>query len=221
MPRFLKIFVHSKEADVASKAECAYKQQLEYCKKAWHSHSYGLERLVRLFLCSAQFAFPLLLVRDLFGRKGATSRKLAVEAYNVAKFIFPLAVLATGLYRRPAVTGIIIYLLSETVLHILSLIFLEDIHGALPSYRRSILLLFLHYLEVVFDFAVIYITFGLVSEALTPVSAVYFSLVANTTVGFGDIHAQGSAGQAAVIAQLIVGVLFIILFINHFSEREK
>jgi hypothetical protein len=83
------------------------------------------------------------------------------------------------------------------------------------------LLLFLHYLEVALDFAVIYIGFDLLSEKLSAVSAIYFSMVASTTVGFGDIHAKGASGQLVVIAQLIVCVLFILLFINHFAQRAQ
>jgi hypothetical protein len=50
---------------------------------------------------------------------------------------------------------------------------------------------------------------------------VYFSLVANTTVGFGDIYPKGTGGQLVVISQLLVCVLFIILFINYFSQRTQ
>ncbi|MFH1075039.1 MAG: potassium channel family protein [Candidatus Firestonebacteria bacterium] len=82
-------------------------------------------------------------------------------------------------------------------------------------------MLFLSYVEVVLDFATVYMGFDLLSETLSPVSAIYFSLVTNTTVGFGDIHAKGAAGQLVVISQLLVCVLFIILFINYFSQKTN
>jgi hypothetical protein len=72
---------------------------------------------------------------------------------------------------------------------------------------------------VVLDFATIYIGFDLLSEKLTAVSAVYFSLVVNATVGFGDIYPNGRTGQLVVISQLLVCILFIILFINYFSQK--
>jgi hypothetical protein len=220
MHNLIKIFINP-EVSSGEKVEEAYRQQIKYLKRAWSDRTYGLERLVQLFLCVVQFIYPMLLVRDIFGRAGVTSRKMAGEFYAVLKWLFPLLVLSFGLYRHPTIIIVIVYLLSETIFHILSLIFLSDIHGMVPSYHRSILLLFLHYLEVVFDFAVVYIGLGLLSQTLTPVSAVYFSLVASTTVGFGDIHAQGTIGQLIVIAQLIVCVLFIILFINYFLQRKE
>jgi hypothetical protein len=218
MPGLIKLFVNP--ACISStKVESAYKQQGAYLRKVWGDDTYGLERLMRLFLCGVQFLFPILLVRELFGRRGATARRLAIEFYTFIKLILPLTVLALGLYTKPVVIVLLVYLLAETIVHILHLIFLSDVHAASVSYRRSILLLFLHYLEVVFDFAVMYIGFDLLSESLTPVSAVYFSLVANATVGFGDIHARSTPGQLVVIAQLLVCVLFLILFINYFSQK--
>jgi hypothetical protein len=83
------------------------------------------------------------------------------------------------------------------------------------------LFLFVHYIEVVADFAVFYIGFNLLSEPLTWVSAFYFSMVANTTVGFGDIHARGAAGQLVVSAQLLIAIIFIILFIDYFSHKKE
>ncbi|MFA5362633.1 MAG: potassium channel family protein [Candidatus Omnitrophota bacterium] len=215
---FWKIFVNSSFWS-GKKAESAYLHQLRYLKAVWNDDSYGLERLLRLFLCGIQFVYPVLLIRDIFGRKEAAARKLAVEAYVILKLLFPLIVLWTGLYRFPWVAAVIVYLLTETTFHILNLIFLSDVHSVSVSYHRSILLLFLHYIETALDFAVIYIAFDLLSEPLNWVSAVYFSMVASTTVGFGDIHARGTTGQAVVISQLVICVLFIILFINYFSQK--
>ena len=201
------------------KVESAYRQRLLYLKKAWDSDTYGLERLLRLFLCVTQFFYPILLIKELSGRMGGMARKLVVEFYIVCKFIFPVVVLTLGLYRYRPVVFIIVYLLSETLLHILNLIFLADKEELSLSYHRAILLLILNFAEVACDFAVIYIAFGLLSEALNPVSAIYFSIVASTTVGFGDIHARGSAGQAVVTAQLLICLAFVFVFINYFSQK--
>jgi len=218
MLRFLKIFINP-HAEHNKKSGSAYQQQLRFLKKAWHDNTYGLERVLRLFLCLIQFIFPILLIKEIFGRFGGTVRKLAVEFYLLFKFLFPLCVLVFGLYRSPVVIFIVVCFLSETILHILNLIFLADIEELSLSYHRAILLLLLNYTQVALDFAVIYIAFNLLSETLNPVSAVYFSIVASTTVGFGDIHAKGSAGQLVVIAQLLICLAFIIVFINYFSQK--
>jgi hypothetical protein len=220
MKRLVRILLNP-GAITDERVEEAYRQQVKCLKKVWGDDTYGLERILRLFLCIIQFAFPILLIRDIFGRLGTTPRKLAVEFYTVIKLFFPLLVLIFGLYRHHFVIFIVIYLLSETIFHVLNLIFLSDIHSISVSYHRSFLLLFLNYIEVVLDFATIYLGFDLLSEKLSPVSAVYFSLVVNTSVGLGDIYPKGTGGQLVMIAQLLVCVLFIFLFINYFSQKTQ
>ncbi|HRZ15817.1 MAG TPA: potassium channel family protein [Candidatus Omnitrophota bacterium] len=197
----------------------AYAQQWKFLKKVWNEENYGLERLVRLFLCAIQFLYPVLLIRDIFGRWGSRGRRLAVEVYAVLKFFFPLAVLFTRGYQSPAVIFLVVYLMSDTLVHILHLIFLADVHSAAISYRRSLVLIFLHYAEIAFGFAVIYRAYDLLSRPVDAIGALYFSIVATTTVGFGDITARDHAGQVVVMAQLMVCVLFVVIFINYFSQK--
>lgn len=217
---FLKVFINPLCLDYGeARHKEAYAQQLQYLKQVWDEKNYGLERIVRLLLCLAQFFYPILLIRDIFGRWGVVGRRLAVEFYTVVKLIFPLIALWLGWYRNPFVIFLVIYLLSETIVHLLHLIFLSDIHSAAVSYRRSLLLIFLHYAEVVFDFAVIYMAFDLLDRPMDAVGALYFSVVATTTVGFGDICAKNPAGQLVVISQLLICVVFIVVFINYFSQK--
>jgi hypothetical protein len=218
--RLLKLFVNPiPAAGSHEKIPEAYADQVRYLKKVWNEHTYGLERIVCIGLCLAQFLFPVLFIRDIFGRWGVLGRRLAVESYTVFKFIFPLIVLWQGWYNQPVVIFLIIYFLSDTLVHILHLIFLSDIHEAAVSYRRSLLLIFFHYAEVAFDFAAFYMAFDLLSRPMDVMSALYFSVVATTTVGFGDITAKNAAGQIVVMTQLSVCVVFIIVFINYFSQK--
>lgn len=71
------------------------------------------------------------------------------------------------------------------------------------------------------DFAVIYMAFDLLSARMDPVTSLYFSVVATTAVGFGDITAKNTAGQLVVMSQLLVCVLFIVVFINYFSQKRS
>ena len=218
MAKLFKVFINPALA-VNEKVTPAYRLQIVYLKKVWDDDSYGFERIVRLFLCIVQFIYPILLIRHISGRFGSICRKLGVELYTLIKLFFPLFVLLAGLYRYNLVVALVIYLLSETIFHILNLIFLSDIYSVSLSYRRSILLLFLNYIEVVFDFSIIYIGFDLLSEKLSWISALYFSLVTNATVGFGDIYPKGTPGRVVVIFQLLICILFLIVFINYFSQR--
>ncbi len=216
-----KLLTGTRAQQSSQRLESSYTWQIRCLKEVWGDRTYGLERVFRLFLCVVQFIYPIILIREISGRYGGTARKLSVEIYNLFKLFLPLFVLASGFYRFPVVIGVCLYLMSETIVHLLQLIFLSDVHDLAISYHRSMLLLFLHYVEVAADFAVVYIGLGLLNQQLSGLSALYFSLVASTTVGFGDIHAQGRMGQAVVIAQLLVCVLFVAVFINYFSQKES
>lgn len=215
-----KIFVGSETAE-EQRLDNAYKQQIKYLKQIWNERTYGVERIFRLFLCLVQFIYPTLLIRSVFGSLSVTARKLSVEFYIIIKLLFPIFVLASGLYRYNLAIIIIVYLLSETIFHILNLIFLSDIYSVSVVFRRSILFLFLHYIEVVLDFSAVYLRFDLLNKTLTPVSAVYYSFVTNTTLGYGEYHPKGSIGQVVVIFQLIIFIMFVFLFINYFFSRTN
>jgi len=214
-----KLFVNMPVDRGTAKLPDAYARQLSLLGEVWNEKTFGLERLMRLSLCLAQFLFPVLLLRGIFGRYGPLGRKLAVEIYTVLKLMFPLVVLWQGWFRHPPVVFLVVYFAADTFIHLLHLIFLSDLLSVAASYRRSLLLIFLHYAEIVFDFAVIYMAFDLLNRSMDAMTAVYFSLVATTTVGFGDICPKNAAGQAVVMAQLAVCVVFIVVFINYFSQK--
>ena len=89
------------------------------------------------------------------------------------------------------------------------------LHYTVLSYRRSIFLAGLLYLETAFWFAVLYRRFA---ESFTcanvplsvPLKALYFSVVTITTLGYGDVAASGGLGFVLVIGEALSG-LFMTL----------
>ena len=120
---FLKKIFLGENPDFTQKADNAYKQQIGYLKQIWNDKTYGLERIFRLFLCLVQFIYPAILVKSIFSNSGKTGRRLSVEVYIIIKLLFPVFVLISGLYRYYFVILLIVYLLSETIFHVLNLIF--------------------------------------------------------------------------------------------------
>lgn len=55
---------------------------------------------------------------------------------------------------------------------------------------------------------------GSFSQALTPASAVYFSVTAWTTTGFGDIHPATSFAQILVVSELLSAVLTVTIVLT-------
>ena len=171
---------------------------------------------------SDQILTSTVYIRDKYGRKGLTYKNIAVEFYVFFKTALPLAFLLTGLYSNIAVVIITYYLLSETIFYIATLIFVSDVFAKPRSYRRSVLLLFLNYIEIVFDFSVIYGGLSLLKEkAHSVIDFIYFSFITSATIGFGDIYPTTTFGKVMVMFQSVIFLVFVVLFLNFFSSRVE
>lgn len=203
----------------------AYQEQIRFLKGVWNDENYpsfGIERLFRLFLVLIQFIYPTLFLRSIAGYFGLISRKLIVEFYKMAKLFLLVPLMSSTWHNNSFILLIIIYLLTETVFNIFGLIFLSNVYSIAISYKRSVLLLLIDYISVTLMFSIIYLGFDLLNKSVSVLSAVYFSFVTISTLGYGDYCPKQGMGQVVVILQLIVFILFVGLFINHFlTSKDK
>jgi hypothetical protein len=205
--------------------ETAYHAYTTNLRKIWNNerhHDIGFEKILRLFLVSIQILFPGIHVRNYFGKRGMITRNIAVEFYVLFKTLLPLIFLFNGWTGNSAVIFLSLYLLSESIFYVASLIFVSDVFVVPRSYRRNILMLFLNYLEISFCFAVIYSGMHLLGDHLyTVADYIYFSIVTSTTIGYGDIHPVAGLGKVIVCMQAILVLAFILLFLNFFGSRVE
>ena len=204
----------------------AIKNQWINIKKIWNNSeatTFGIERMFRLFLGFSAYAFPGLYIRHYSGKRGLLSRKLALEIYVSLKLFFPALVLICGLYDYRVVQIAAIYLGVETMLYVLSLLFLSDIFKAPISNKRSYLMVMMNYVELCLDFAILYIGLDLIKNLVTPIDAVYFSFITAMTVGYGDMSPISSTGKILAAAQSMCSLLLITLVvarvINAFNDN--
>ena len=197
-------------------------------KRIWknkHNNDFGLERLLRLSLALLLFIFPGLYIRAFFGRFGLLGRKLGVELYVMIKLFLPIFFFKLGWTDNIIVALFAGIMIIETVLYLASLIFLSTEFAQPISYKRSLISVFINYIEICLDYAVIYsycnynIT-GFFNEKLTSnIQAIYFSFVTSATVGFGDIVTKNHFGQLLVVTQIILFLFFAGLFISFFASK--
>ena len=76
-----------------------------------------------------QYLYPSALVRTIAGKWGFILRRMGIEIYVLAKLAFLIVVIESGGYRSVPLIVLTIYLLSETVFYLASLIFLADIYA--------------------------------------------------------------------------------------------
>jgi len=194
-------------------------------KSIWdneHDNDVGIEKMLRLFLAVSQFFFPGLYIKELFSKKRHRYQDLAVDVYVLIKLAFPLVILVNGLQNNHFLFIILIWFMLETMLYVPTLIFASDVIARPRSYRRSMLLLFINYMEIIFDFGVIYAHGDFMNAPFTHwFDPVYFSFITSATIGFGDFHPITPLGKFLVSFQSTLFIIFVALFLNFFTGKVE
>lgn len=211
----------------ASHSRGAIKNQVYTLLRIWRNyshHDFGIERLIRLTLALLQFATPGLYIKALFKGRSNSSKKLAIEVYVIFKMMFPILMMKSGIAGQEWVVWLVSFFLFETIVYITSLIFISDATFESVHPRRSLVLLFVNFFEIVLDFALFYAFceqhydnfFTRPLHGTT--DAVYFSFVTAATVGFGDIAPLHILAEKLTIVQLTLTFVFVGLFLNYFAS---
>ncbi|SHM73850.1 potassium channel family protein [Flavobacterium xinjiangense] len=200
-------------------------KRIQNIKAIWnndHQDDNGIEKMVRLFLSSSQLLFPGIYIKYFAFKKGAEYEDLAVDFYVLLKVASPLILLVNGLQNNPFLIGLLVYVLLETILYIPTLIFASDLFSKPRSYKRSMLLLFFNYLEIVFAYAVLYSCDRYLNKPFSNwFDAVYFSIITSSSIGYGDFYPVTTQGKFLVSTQALLFLFFVVLFLNFFSTKIK
>jgi hypothetical protein len=205
------------------------KLQIINVYRVWRNKGYrdfGLERLIRLFLVSVQFVFPGLYIRHLGSKIGGfMGRRLATEMYILFKLSLPLLILISTVKANLFLGFLVSYLILETMLYLTSLIFLSFEFSPTISFRRSLITLFVNFMEISIGFAVVYLigdqyfTNFFSMKFDSSLHAVFFSFITSATVGYGDITPVHSIARILVLGQVVFSFIFIGLIFNFFASR--
>jgi len=200
-------------------------KRISNIKAIWNNEridDVGIEKLFRLILAASQFLFPGIYLKHFFGKKGDDIKDVVMDFYILAKVGFPLSLLAYHWLTYPYSLVLVVWLLIETLLYVPSLIFASDHLPRPSSYRRSMLLLFFNYLEIVMAFAFIYSTGNyLNAEFKEWYDPIYFSFATLSTIGYGDFYPITGHGKFLVCTQSLIFLAFVVLFINFFSNKVE
>ena len=211
-------------------SEPAIQKQWNNVKEIWnndHYKDFGIERLIRLFLSISQFVFPGLYIKDIAGRFSLESRKIAVEFYVLFKLLLPLIFFYCDATDKTWVYYLTIYIIIETMVYLACIIYLSDVFAKPISYRRSITLIFINYIEINLCYAVLYSYYNLnvpnffKHKLNTDLQTIYYSFVTSATVGYGDVYPKTDTGRFVVITQIIVFIVFVGLFLNFFASKVQ
>lgn len=150
-------------------------------QKSWESHFcyikeiltydeargyFSVARGIRLLLMHFRFIFfPLMCLKDIFGKSNWKKRRQSVEFLAIAKIFLPLffCFLISRFEAKeiPQVAklcsmGLVIYSMCDTITYLLILIIMADIQRPSANLIRSMLMLFVNYIEVTLDLSFLY-----------------------------------------------------------------
>jgi hypothetical protein len=173
-------------------AECnPIQKRIQNIKSIWnndHQDDNGLEKILRLLLSSSLLLFPGIYIKYFSRKKGIEYQDLAIDTYILLKVIFPIVILINQWYTIDWVVIVMTYLFLETIFYIPTLIFASDLFSKPRSYRRSMLLLFFNYLEIVLAYAVFYSCGNYLNKPFEHwFDAVYFSVITSSSIGYGAV----------------------------------
>jgi Ion channel len=225
MKHFFRKLLLGKPISYALPTESAIEKRLKNIKAIWNNEQHddiGIEKILRLFLAFSQFFFLGTYIKQIFGKKGIAHQDLSVDAFVLLKVILPIFVLKNNLQHNSTLFWILIWFVTETMMYIPTLIFASDIFSRPRSYRRSMLLLFFNYLEIVFVFAVIYSTENYLNKPFEHwFDAIYFSFITSATIGYGDFYPVTPIGKFLVSCQSLFFLVFVVLFLNFFTNKVE
>ena len=200
-------------------------KKIQNIKAIWnndHQDDNGIEKIVRLFLSSSQLFFPAVYLKYIISKKGSEYVDLTLDFYVLLKVLFPLLIIFNEWQDTTFVIGVMLYVMLETILYIPTLIFASDLFSQPRSYKRSMLLLFLNYLEMVFSFAVLYSFNTYFNKPFTHwFDPIYFSTITASTIGYGDYYPIVPMGKLLVSLQSMLVLMYVVLFLNFFSTKIK
>lgn len=206
----------------------AIANQIRNVQRVWRNEThkdFGVERIVRLTLALLLFTHLSLYLRHFFGRFGLLWRKVGVELYVFSKLLLPISILALSAYSHGFFCVLAIYMAYETLTYLASLVYLSNEFAQPISYRRSITTLFMNYVEVALDYAIVYAYFnhnhpGFMNKPFTSVmDSVYFSFMTSATVGYGDFFPVTQSAKFLAVTQVLTFVVFIGLFLSFFVAK--
>ena len=225
MKRFFKKLIFGKNPSSEISARSVIDKRIHNIRSIWNNEQeedIGIEKLLRLFLGLSQFLFPGIYIKHFIGGRRLLYQEITVDLYVLFKIAFAFGIIYNGRQDNDILVWIVIFFMAETLLHIPTLIFASDIFSRPRSYRRSMLLLFFNYIEIVLAFAVLYSSGEYLNQAFKHwFDPIYFSFISGATVGFGDFYPITPIGKMLVSFQVVIFIIFAALFLNFFSNKVE
>lgn len=187
---------------------------------------FAAARAIRLLLIAVRFLFmPVMMIKDMIGRTDWEKRRLVVELLSLAKMFCPFLFWIFWQYgywpQHPWVHEVlfpiaVIYGMSDTVTYLLTLIMMADIQRPSANLIRSMIMLFVNYIEVTVGLSYLY--FMRYKGSITFADAVQFGILG---IQKEAVDTSALINQVFVYADGAAKFFFISLVFGYFANHMK
>lgn len=211
-------------------------KQLAYMYEIWRYDAerrnyFTITMFVRWILIGCRFLFfPSLIVRHMSGKRGWRFQKEVIEIETIIKMLIPIICIALvqvidqrwmeeNRWLLMVASGIIVYIMTDTITYLLLLIFLADIQGPSTNQLRTLILLVFNYLEMIAGIAFLY--YMALWKRITFWEALDYSIL-----GREPLNIEKYTGTLRMIeySRTAIEFLFMVLsfafFISHLKQRK-
>ena len=226
--RFRKYIEKEKRISYRSSVTTQFQYFAEILKNDQKRGYFTIAKAFRLILVALRILFsPLLLVKDLAGRNDWKRRRCIVEVLSIVKAVsgilfWKLTFYVGGACLTKLLMVLSIVFLLDTVSYLLTLIILSDIQRPSTNIIRSLILLFVNYVEVQLDLAFVYYCFyDLKSQGFGFYDALVFAFF-GTQTEMAEVYER----SVQIFCYLREGLSFLFItfafgyFLNHVRPRK-
>lgn len=189
---------------------------------------FSIAKWVREFLMViCLFFLPVMLLKDLYGGRNWEKRRQFVEWFAAVKILIPVIFYILVKYKVMVDNStmedvvfpiIVIYNISDTVTYLLSLIILADIQRPSANIIRSMIMLFVNYIEVSLGMSFLYFIYH-------GKTFMFFEMVSNGIFGMEEETVMNSSWDY-IFSFVDSGIKFFFItlvfgyFANHMHQRK-
>ncbi len=167
-----------------------------------------------------RFISPMLYISHCLRNKKTNIIHVSSDIYVLFRLGMLSILLFCNCIPRWLITVVALFFLFDILQYVSAIVFLSDVYKQPVSAKRTLMFFIINYFETILVFAIFHRQWGGLNVVnICSVQSLYFSMVTSTTLGFGDISPVNSSAQLRVVAQLVVSLLFVTIFISNASSR--
>lgn len=208
------------------KASLRYWEEIQ--QNDWKRGYFAIAKTLRQLMLIIRFAFlPLLCLKDLFGKHDWQRRRTTVEWIAVGKVIVPIICWILVYYNffpawlsfgKRICIVIVMYLMFDTITYLMVLILMADIQNPSANIIRSLLLLFVNYIEVAMDIAFLYYCYY--GKKISILQALTFGFLDERAVEQINRFGEYALSGMNTVVKFFFITLALGYFMGHMRQRK-